>query len=508
AATATVKFRAYDNVGNAESIASQLVQLDTTAPTAPTLSLGAGSNAFVSGSTVYFLPGAAGSFSVTASSSDAESGVSGYSFPSLGSGWSGSQSGATDTYSFNASAVDPAEPNNVTATNNAGLTSNPSSFTVTADGSAPTTSIACSGGCSGWHTTSPVTVSLTADDGSGSGVAQIKYTTDGSDPSPLNGTLYTGSFSLASTTTVKFRAYDNLGNAESVGSQLVQVDTTAPSTPGLSISPGANSSVSGSTVYFRSGAVGSFSVTASSTDPESGIASYAFPSLGSGWSGSQAGATDTYSFTASAADPAGPNNVTATNGAGLDSNPTSFTVTADATAPTSSMHCDGQPCPGGWVTSAPVSITLSATDADSGVANVKYTTDGTDPRSSGTATVYSGAFAVAASVTVKFAATDNVGNVEGVQSKTIQIDTTAPSAPGFSFGSFTNAWAAGSTVFFRPGASGSFAVTASSSDAESGVSGYSFPSLGSGWTDSQAGATDTYSFSASAADPVEPNSVT
>jgi Chitobiase/beta-hexosaminidase C-terminal domain len=54
-------------------------------------------------------------------------------------------------------------------------------------------------------------VTLSADDG-GSGVAQIKYTTDGTDPSPVNGTVYSGAFALPSTATVKFRAYDQVGN--------------------------------------------------------------------------------------------------------------------------------------------------------------------------------------------------------------------------------------------------------------------------------------------------------
>ncbi|MGB2952711.1 MAG: chitobiase/beta-hexosaminidase C-terminal domain-containing protein, partial [Gaiellaceae bacterium] len=503
-ASTTIEFAATDNVGNTEAPQSTTIQIDLTPPSAPSLSLSAGANAFVSGSTVFFRPGASGSFDVTAGSSDPESGIAGYAFPSLGSGWSDSQSGATDTYNFTASAVDPAEPNNVTATNNAGLTSNPSSFTVTADGSAPTTSIACSGGCSGWHTTSPVTVSLTADDGAGSGVAQIKYTTDGSDPSPLNGTLYTAPFSVPATATVKFRAYDNVGNAEPVRSQLVQVDTSAPSTPSLSLVAGANSSVTGSTVFFRPGASGSFSLTASSTDTESGIASYTFPNLGTGWSRTISGATATYSFTASAVDPAEPNNVVATNGAGLDSNPTSFTVTADSSAPTTSIACSGG-C-SGWHTSA-VSVTLSADDGSgSGLAQIRYTTDGSDPNVSGT--TYTGPFSVGATATVKAAATDNVGNVEAPGSTTVQVDTSAPTAPSLGLSAGANASVSGSTVFFRPGASGSFDLTASSSDPESGVAGYAFPSLGSGWTDSQAGATDTYNFTASAADPVGPNNVT
>src|SRR5207244_1818420 len=74
-----------------------------------------------------------------------------------------------------------------------------------------------------------VSVTLSAiDNPGGSGVASIVYTTDGSNPSTTNGSVYSAAFSVASTTTVKYRAYDNAGNAEPVNSQLIQIDTTPP----------------------------------------------------------------------------------------------------------------------------------------------------------------------------------------------------------------------------------------------------------------------------------------
>ncbi len=48
----------------------------------------------------------------------------------------------------------------------------------------------------------PLTVTITAEDG-----ATIYYTTDGSVPSPENGTQYNGAFTVSTTTTVKARAY-------------------------------------------------------------------------------------------------------------------------------------------------------------------------------------------------------------------------------------------------------------------------------------------------------------
>ena len=72
----------------------------------------------------------------------------------------------------------------------------------------------------------PVTVTLTANDGSGVGGGQIRYTTDGSDPT-ISGTAqtYAAPLSLNATTTVRFAASDALGNTSAIGSQTVRIDT-------------------------------------------------------------------------------------------------------------------------------------------------------------------------------------------------------------------------------------------------------------------------------------------
>ena len=114
-----------DRVGNqATSGASATAKVDTSAPGAPSLSYGSLSNAIVNLGVVYYLPGAAsGQFAVTAASSDGQSGIASYGFPAASSGWSVSGSGDTRTYSHSGSPTDPAEPNDVTATNGAGLAS-------------------------------------------------------------------------------------------------------------------------------------------------------------------------------------------------------------------------------------------------------------------------------------------------------------------------------------------------------------------------------------------------
>ena len=91
------------------------------------------------------------------------------------------------------------------------------------DTTPPVTTMRCNGTTcgTGWYR-SVVTVTLSAGD-VGSGVAQTRYTTNGTDPTLTNGTVYAGPFTLSVTTTVKFRSWDNDGNVEPVRSQRVRV---------------------------------------------------------------------------------------------------------------------------------------------------------------------------------------------------------------------------------------------------------------------------------------------
>nr|MDQ3822747.1 Ig-like domain repeat protein [Actinomycetota bacterium] len=342
--------RAIDPAGNADGTPARRTWLiDTTPPSDPTLSFDSFAAAVASGATVYYRPGAAaGQFRVAASSSDPQTGVSSYAFPAPAAGWSVSGTGAARTYAHTGSPADPAEPNEVRATNGAGTPSGATSFTVTPDASAPTTSVRCGGvACSaGWYA-GTVSVTLSASD-AGAGVQEIRYTTDGSDPTPVDGTLYVAAFDVSATTSVKFRAYDAVGNEEAVGSQHVRIDPTAPAPPTLSFGSFENASASASTVFYRPGVAGGFTVSAAAEDSQSGIDRVSFPGLGAGWSGggddSSAPYEGAYTFASGASDPAEPNDVTATNGAALVSEPASFTVTADGLAPVGSIRCNGAAC--------------------------------------------------------------------------------------------------------------------------------------------------------------------
>ena len=119
-------------------------------------------------------------------------------------------------------------------------------------------------------------------------------------------------------------------------SPAIKVDLTAPAAPSLAFSGFTNTywPGSGTTVFYRSGATsGSFVATATATDAGSGIGSYSFPTLGTNWT-STPGAlgVNTYSWSGAPAVP-GTMSITATNNATGVSGGTSFTPTADDTAP-------------------------------------------------------------------------------------------------------------------------------------------------------------------------------
>ena len=99
-----------------------------------------------------------------------------------------------------------------------------------ADTSAPTTTISCNGSpCQSSTYSGTVNVTLAPAD-LGSGIASTHYTLDGTTPT-LSSPAYTGQFSLTGTTTVEFRSWDNVGNAETAHTQAVSIQEGADSTP-------------------------------------------------------------------------------------------------------------------------------------------------------------------------------------------------------------------------------------------------------------------------------------
>jgi hypothetical protein len=149
------------------------------------------------------------------------------------------------------------------AWDNAGNVEATNSQLIQIDTIAPTSSIRCNGGtcsASGWYKAS-VNVALSATDAQ-SGVSVIRYTLDGSTPTTAS-PAYSGPFTLSSTTTVKYRAWDNAGNVEATKSQVVRIDLTAPTVAITSPADGAT-------------VTGNVKITASASDVGSGVAQVSF----------------------------------------------------------------------------------------------------------------------------------------------------------------------------------------------------------------------------------------
>jgi peptidoglycan/xylan/chitin deacetylase (PgdA/CDA1 family) len=469
-ATTTVKYRAFDNAGNAEAVNTTLIQIDTSTPTLTLTNP-------VDGATV------SGTISMSASPSNNLS-VDHIDF--LVDGQTvGTDTGAPYTVQWDSTSVadgshqvvahsfDP--DNNETDSAVATITVSNSPTDTTP----PTSTIACNGSaCSSGFYTSAVSVTLSATDTGGSGVDSIRYTTDGSDPTATSGSVYTAAFTLSATTTVKYRAFDNAGNAEAVNSKLIQIDTAAP------VSTIACNGSACSSGFYTS----AVSVTLSATDSGgSGVASIRYTTDGSTPSqsnGSVYGGAFSVTTTTTV-------KYRAFDNVGNAEPVNSKLIQIDTVAPASTIACNSSACTSGFYTSA-VSITLSATDGGgSGVASIRYTTDGTDP-STTNGSVYSSAFSITSTTTIKYRAYDSAGNVEPINSAVIHVDTTAPASTISCNG------AACTSGYYRSGVVIALAAT----DADSGVASIRYTTDGTDPTTTH-GTVYTASFSLSATTTVK-----
>ena len=138
-----------DHVGNSSSIATSPILVDTTAPSTPTVTftgLSAG-NTYDNGTgTLFFRPSAAGTFTVNASSTDAQSGIkagnAGYTFGSLnsngGTNFGTAQTNGALSVTFTGTTTGPTTQRTVNSTNGAGSNSATANYNVTQDSTAPT----------------------------------------------------------------------------------------------------------------------------------------------------------------------------------------------------------------------------------------------------------------------------------------------------------------------------------------------------------------------------------
>ena len=230
----------YDTTG---SVTLALVR-DNTAPAPPALTVAeSAAGAFAAGTVLHYRPGSTGSFSVTAVSSDAGTGLQKVNFTGLSGGFTpttavdDSTSPYARTYSWGTSATFSSTTNRVTAYDRVG-NSSVATFTVVPDSTPPTTTDNAASTGSAWRNTS-ATVALVPTDGAGSGVAAAHFTTDGTTPTTASPTGTSVVLSADGVHTVRYLSVDNVGNvaAPSTSDTQIRIDRTAPSTATLTTLP-------------------------------------------------------------------------------------------------------------------------------------------------------------------------------------------------------------------------------------------------------------------------------
>jgi len=268
------------------------------------------------------------------------------------------------SWSANPSAPTPS-PYTVTSTDNLGNTSTGSSFTWVNDTTAPTggaltvdgdsTNATAATNSTGSYTISTLTQYAESQSATQSGLASSSLVRDQTSLSGGTcGTTWTNPTTISATRTENsgngisggncyrytLTGTDNVGNSASI-QIVVKVDTTAPSfgSPALTFSTtGSFAFVNGTTVYYNGNhnTASSFTVNAPNVaDPESGIASVAFPTpsnITGGGTDSTAPYTTTYTGWGTSSG-TGTQTVTATNGVNNTAN-TTFSLADDITAPT------------------------------------------------------------------------------------------------------------------------------------------------------------------------------
>ena len=545
---------ASDNVGNSTtSPASNTAKIDTSAPSTPSLAFsGLSANAFYDGAgTFWFRPSAGGTFTVTAASTDGQSDIGSYTFGTLnsngGTNFGGSQTGDHFDYTFGATTTAPTTSRTVNSTNGAGTNSTNATYTINSDTTGPT--VPAPTVSAGYFTSLSVPVSLgSVTDTGGSGPNASSFTVQRDTIGLSNGSCgtFTGSWSTITLTAgndtgvtsgncYRYReiASDNVGNSTtSPASNTAKIDTAGPtnSITTSSVSPAGSLYKNGSTIYYRGAAAGSFKLTNAVSDAISGPASSATAALGgttTGWthtpstiSTPSGGPYDSNSFSWNAGTTSAPTEVvTGADNAGNTTASAAFTFTNDSTAPSVTAPTVSA----GYYTTLSISVTKNGgSDAGADIDNTTSIVQRDDiTLTNGTCGTFTGSWSTITlsggndtNVTngncyrYRELLSDNVGNQgTSTASNTAKVDTTAPAAPSLAFGGLSaSAYYDGSgTLYFRPSAGGTFTVTATPSDAQSGIGSYTFGTLnsngGSNFGGSQSGDHFDYTFGPSTTAP-------
>ena len=442
-----------DSVTITDTATVNFVFNDVTPPT-NTITLASATGAYLAGTTLYYRPAAAGSFTLSSAVADGGSGPDLAVYPlviqtdwthlleAVGTPAAGPYVSSAFTWTNAASgnfnvvvtAADAWTPANTSIT----------TLNVTEDSTAPTGhSVTVTGG----PVLNALSIPFVLGDGSDAGAGidtasrsvtrQVASLTNG-----VCGSFSDDAFAVSSPDTgvmsgncyrYVFTIADRVGNVSATAtSAAVQVDTDAPDAPTQVITESAaDAHAVGSTLFYLPSGSGTFTVTATATDAQSGVDKVTFPAVGSGFvrTGAADDSTPPYSrdYTWSAgATAAGAQTVTSHDLATNTANG-SFTLTADSTAPATAFTAPGA---GAMLDSNVHPITATSTDVGgAGVASVLFevsdggpftpigSADTTAPYSVGwdTSSVSDGP------KTLRATATDNVGNTT-VVTRSVAVD--------------------------------------------------------------------------------------
>jgi PKD repeat protein len=452
---------------------TRTVTVTNAPPATPVLTVsGATGSTFISGTTAYTDPqaGNSGSFAVSASTSDSFSGIENVVFPTL-TGFSAG--GATDTatpyqttYTWSGAGAAASGAQAVTANNNAGLSAS-ANFNVVPDTTAPAAgaltlngTAATATGSSSYSIKSAYTLARTDFSETKSATASGLLSSTLTIASATLKANVCGTFGAATTISgapaqseptgcyrYTLSGVDNVGNKAAV-STTVMVDTSTPTTPSLTFSGLSVNTFykpSSNALYFRPAAGGAFTLTAASTDADSGIREYVFSSLSAnGFLETQNGGVMAYTFGATATQPSGAPTLYAASNAGAISAKSTYSLIADAAGPTGgALTVNGTPGTAAGATSYNNSGTLTIgtrTDfnADTGSGFISSTLT----RAAATlSNNVCGTFGAATTITgnptqnnqaagcyrYTLSGVDRVGNVSPL-TVIVQVDRTAPSA--------------------------------------------------------------------------------
>ncbi len=343
----TVYVKYYDKAGNVSAVYSKSIILDTLAPVG-TVKVNGGA-AFINQTAV----------TLDLSASDAGSGLSQMCFSTNGTTWSIAENyAATKAWTF--ATGDGAKKVYVKFQDKAGKWSSVVLATVTLDTVKPTGSININS--SALYTASQtVTLNLSGTD-SRSGISTMSFSTDGTNWTAPATYAASKVFTLAEGDGAKqvyVKYYDKAGNASVVYSKSIILDTLPP-TGTIKINRGVQ--------YITQGVA---TMDLSATDAGSGLSKMSFSANGTTWTTAENYAA-TKAWTFATGDGSKSVYVKFQDKSGKWSEPVCATVLLDTVKPVGTLSINNG---ASTATTSEVTLTLTGSDAGSGVDQVRYSTN-------------------------------------------------------------------------------------------------------------------------------------